>query len=89
MHATYSTYLIIWFLKQYFVKNRDYEPAHNIVFFIPVLPFPFSPRYSQHPNLTQHPQPMFLPPCERPGFTPIQNNMQGYSCVYFNLYIFG
>ena len=29
----------------------------------------------------------FLPRCYRPSFTPIQN-MQKYSCVYFNLYIF-
>ena len=35
----------VWFLKQYFVKSRDYEPAHNTVFFIPLLPFPFSPTY--------------------------------------------
>jgi len=50
-----TTYLFL-----IFVKNRDYEPAHNIAFFIPLLPFPFSPRYhSQHPNF-KHPQPMFL-----------------------------
>ena len=54
----------------YFVKSRDFEHAHNVVFFIPLLPFPFSPRYhSQHLNL-KHPQPMFLSPCET-GFTPI------------------
>jgi len=28
----------------------------------------------QHPIL-EHPQPTFLPQCERPSFTPIQNNM--------------
>jgi hypothetical protein len=31
---------------------------------------------------------MFLPQCQRPGFTPIQNKYK-YSCVYLNLYIFG
>ena len=41
----------VWFLKQYFVKIGDYEPAHNTVFLIPLLLFPFSPTYhSQHPN---------------------------------------
>jgi hypothetical protein len=51
----------VWFLKQYFVECRDYEPAHNIDFFTPLIPSPFSPRYhSQHPNL-KHPQPVFLP----------------------------
>jgi len=32
---------------------------------------------------------MFLPHCERPSFTPVQNNGQNYSSVYHNLYIFG
>jgi hypothetical protein len=37
------------------------------------------------------PQPTFLPQCERPSFTPIQNNRQNYACssVYLNLCIFG
>jgi hypothetical protein len=28
---------------------------------------------------------MFLPHCERPSFTPIQNNRQNYSSLYFNV----
>ena len=37
---------------------------------------PLMPKYSpQHPIL-KHPQPKFLPQCERPSFTPIQNNRQ-------------
>jgi hypothetical protein len=31
---------------------------------------------------------MFLPQCDWPSFTPIQNNRQNYSSVYLNLYIF-
>jgi len=27
------------FLKQYLITNRDFKPPHNIIFFIPVLPF--------------------------------------------------
>jgi len=35
---------------------------------------PLRPKYSpQHPIL-KHPQPAFLPQCQRPGFTPIQNH---------------
>jgi hypothetical protein len=30
---------------------------------------------------------MFLPQCERPSLTPIQNNRQNYSSVYLNFYI--
>jgi hypothetical protein len=32
---------------------------------------------------------MFLLQCERPRFTPIQNNRQNYISVYLNLCIFG
>ena len=42
----------------------------------------------QHPIL-KHPQSRFLLQCERPSFTPIQNNRQHYISVYLNLYIFG
>jgi len=46
---------------------------------------PLRPKLSpQHPIL-KHPQPMFLPHCERPSFTPIQNNRQNYSSLYHNL----
>ena len=37
--------------------------------------------YPQHP-IPRHPQPAFLPQCQRPNFTPIQNNRQNYSSVY-------
>ena len=51
----------------------------------PVTPSLLGPKYSpQHPVL-EHPQPMFLPQCQRPSFAPIQNNKQNYSSVYLNL----
>jgi len=37
----------------------------------------------QHPTL-EHLQSTFLAQCERPTFTPIQNNMQNYSSVYLD-----
>jgi hypothetical protein len=37
----------------------------------------------EHPIL-KHSQPTFLPQCQRPSFTPIQNNRQNYSSVYLN-----
>jgi hypothetical protein len=30
---------------------------------------------------------MFFPECDKPSFTPTQNNMQNYNYVYYNLYI--
>jgi hypothetical protein len=32
---------------------------------------------------------MFLLQCQRPSFTPIQNQRQNYSLVYLNFHVFG
>ena len=46
---------------------------------------PLRSKYSpQHPIL-KHPQPAFLPQCQRPGFIPIQNHRKNYSSIYLNL----
>jgi len=52
---------------------------------LPCQLVPLRSKYSpQHPFL-KHPQNTFLSQCERPSFTPIQNNRQNYSSVYLNL----
>jgi hypothetical protein len=44
------------------------------------------PKYSpQHP-IFKHPQSTLLSQCQRPCFTPIQNNRQSYISVYLNLH---
>jgi hypothetical protein len=59
-----------------------------VIFSTPLYTDPFMPKYSlQHPILKQ-PQATFLPQCERPGFTHIQNNRHNYCSVYLNFYIF-
>jgi hypothetical protein len=56
---------------------------------LPCYVAPLRPKYlPQHP-IFEHPQPMLLPQCERPNFTPIQYNWQNYSFAYFNIYISG
>jgi hypothetical protein len=40
------------------------------------------------PPILKHPQPTFLPQCEKPSFIPIQNDRQNYISVYLNLQIF-
>ena len=57
------------------------------------FPFPcylvsLRPKYFPKHPILKHPQPTFLPDCERQSFTPIQNNSHRYSSVYLNLYIF-
>ena len=50
--------------------------------------FPLRPKYSPQHRIVKHPQPTFLPQCERSIFTPIQNNRPKYRSVCLNLYIF-
>ena len=39
----------------------------------PVTTPPLRPKYSPQHSIFKHPQPTFLPHCEQPSFTPIQN----------------
>jgi len=78
-------------------SSRYYHPNNNewglqiikllIMWFSP-LPchlVPLRPKHStQHPIL-KHPQPTFIPQCERPTFTPTHNNRQNYISVHLNL----
>ena len=45
-------------------------------------------RYSPQHLILKHLQLPFLPQCQRPSFTPIQNDRQDYSSIYLDLYIF-
>jgi hypothetical protein len=69
-------------------EYRSLRSSLYSFFPLPCYLVPLTPKYSpQHP-INKHPQPMFLPQCERPVFTPIQNNLQNDIFVYLNLYIF-
>ena len=78
-------------------SSRFYHP-HNIGWGVQIIyllvmqspPFPryFVPpssKYSPQHHFLKHPQLPFLPQCQRPSFTPIQNNRQNYSSIYLNL----
>ena len=41
-------------------------------------------KYSPQHHFLKHPQLLFLPQCQRPSFTPIQNNRQNYSSIYLD-----
>ena len=45
-------------------------------------------KYSPQHHVLKHPQLPFLPQCQRPSFTPIQNNMQNYSSIYTLIFKF-
>jgi hypothetical protein len=46
---------------------------------------PVRPKYSPQHSILKHPQPSFLPQCERPSFTPVQNNWN--SCKTCKFYL--
>jgi len=74
---------IIWRVmgEQYRSLNSSlYSSLHPPCYIVP----PRSKYSPQHPIL-KHPQPTFLPHCERPSFMPIQNNEQNCNSVHFNL----
>jgi hypothetical protein len=52
---------------------------------LPCYLVPLTTKYLTLHPIHEHPQPVFLPHCRRPSFTPIQKNRQNYSSVYLNL----
>jgi len=52
---------------------------------IPRYLAPLISKYSPQHHVVKHPQLPFLPQCQRPSFTPIQNNRQNYSSIYLDL----
>ena len=73
----------IWWAVQFFKLCNVYLSP------LPCYSVPLRPIYFPQCSILLQHQPMFLPQCERPSFTPIQNNRQYYSSVYLYLHIFG
>ena len=64
----------------YFVKSRDYEHAHNIVFFVPLLPSLLTPDI--HSTLISNTLSLSSSLLVRPGFTPIKTTIKAnYVCI--------
>ena len=61
-------------LSQYWVRGTDHLTPRYAV----------SSKYSPQHHVLKHPQLPFLPLCQWPSFTPIQNNRQNYSSIYLN-----
>ena len=70
------------------IFSEEYRLLSSLLcsfFPLPCYLIPLRPKYSpQHPVFI-HPQPMFLPQCQRPSFTSILNNRQNYSSIYLDL----
>ena len=86
LHNLPISVVLIWSLEWYLVRNTEHKASCYVVFSTPLLP---RPKYPTQHFILKNPQPTFLPQCEGPSFTPIQNNRQGYSSVYLDIYTFG
>jgi hypothetical protein len=73
-----STVLIL--PPEYFVRNTDHEASHDACY---LFQSQLRLYYILKPPILKYLQPMFLPQYKRPSFTPIQNNVQNHSFVYF------
>jgi len=83
-HAPLISFFFIWSPKQHFVSSAD----HKVPLYVFFSTAPYLVTLRSHIFLST----LFLnivSQCERPSFTPIQNNRQKYFSVYCNLYFFG
>ena len=84
-HAALNSFFWIWSLGQYLVKIEVVKLLILQSSRLPCRLVPLRAKYSSQYPILKHPHPVFLPHCERPSFTPTQNNKL-ISAVYLNLH---
>ena len=81
-YAQPISFFLILSPAQYWVRSTNHLAPRYVISSIPPLR---RPSYSSQHHVLKHPQLPFLPQCQRPSFTPIQNNRQNYSSIYLDL----
>ena len=81
-HAQPISFFSILSPAQYWVRSTNHLAPRYAISSIPPLPLPSSVQIFSSTPCSQHPQLPFPPQCQRPSFTPIQNNRQNYSSIY-------
>jgi len=75
-------------LLDFFVRTNLREQYRSLCSFSTLLYLlPLKPKYSSQHSIFRHTHPMFFAQCDRPVFTPTQNNGQNHCFEYFNIYI--
>ena len=87
-HAQPISFFSILSLAQYWVRSTNHlAPRYAISSILPYLVPPRS-KYSPQYHVLKHPQLPFLPQCQRPSFTPIQNNRQNFYLILYTSIIY-
>ena len=83
LHAQLISFFSSLSSENYWRTSTDHEAPRYVVFSTPLLPLlSLSPKYSRQHAILKHPQPTFLPQCERPSFMPVHHNRQKYYFVF-------
>ena len=85
IHATCSAHLILLNFITCTILGEEYKSFSSSLCSLLHYLVPSRSKYSPQHYVLKHPQLPFLPQCQRPGFTPIQNNRQNYSSIYLDL----
>jgi len=88
IRATCPAHLIFLDFVTRIIFSEQYSSLtpHYVVFSNPLLPGPTYAQIFCSAPYSQNPRPTFLPQCDPPSFSPMQNNRKNYSSIY--LYIF-
>ena len=81
-HAQPISFFSILSPAQYWVSSTNHLAPRFAISSIPPLPLNSYVQIFSSTPVHTHPQLLFLPQCQGPSFTPIQNNRQNYSSIY-------
>ena len=83
-HAQPISFFSILSPAQYWVRGTNHLAPRYAISSIPPLPRPSSVQIFSSTTYSQTPSASFLPQCQRPSLTTIQNNRQNYSFIYLD-----
>ena len=85
IHATCPAHRILLDFITRTILGEEYKSFTSLLCILLHYLVPPRSKYSPQHHVIKHPQLLFLPQCQWPSSTPIQNNRQNYSSIYVDL----